>query len=183
MSNDETYVMYEVEIDRLALIFKDGTEKVFPEALTNGRANYILFEYLIRDLAGLVKAKGSDHKNAKGENFEQKAFPDIDLYPNADDRFQVSASSTFPANNNGPKIKKFLDSGDYDSALKICMETGYDKNDFYVLTNTSHYEVGAPFRYMIIPKDDLVANLDKADPRLLSRKWLLSKVKRTVKIS
>ena len=183
MVYNKTHTLYEVGIDRLALILDDGTEKVFPEALSNGRANYILFEYLVRDLAGIKKTTGSDHKNSEGNKFEQKAFPDFDLYPNADDLFRISASSTFGANNNGPKIKKLLEENDYAGALEICMTTGYGKNDFYILTNTSNFKPHVPFRYIILPTAELIAHLDKADPRMVSRSWVLNQVKQTVKIS
>ena len=183
MAFNEMKTLYEVGIDRLALVLDDGTEKVFPEALSNGRANYILFEYLVRDLAGISKTTVSDHKGDDGARYEQKAFPDFDLYPNAPDLFRISASSTFGANNNGPKIKRFLEEGDYASALEICQATGYRKNDFYVLTNTSNFEPHVPFRYVILPTSELVANLDPSDPRLISRTWVLNQITKTVKIS
>lgn len=176
----DLYTMYEIKIDRLALILGDGSERVFPEALASGRANYMLFEALVRDFSGLVKTAGSDHKDSLDRTYEQKAYEDPEAYPKSNDNFRCSSSSTFAANNHGPKVKKFLELGDYDAALKVCKETGYDKNDFYVFTNSGSFVASVPFRYFIIPKDDVVANLDSEDPRLISRSKLLSMVKSKV---
>ena len=103
------------------------------------------------------------------------------MYPEHDD-FQTSASSTFGANNKGPLIKRLLDNGDYQSALKICIETGYEKNQAYVYTNTRKYIAEVPFRYIIVPKLDVLDMLSKEDPRLISRDGILKKVKKTVQI-
>ena len=143
-----------------------------PEALKNGRANYIIFEELIRKLTGFRKTKGSDHIDAGGRTYEQKSFVDEQLDP-VGDIFRTSSSSTFGANNHGPKVKAFLDSGDYSSAMQLCMETGYNKNDFYIYTNTGQYDVSVPFKYIIIPKNSVLNLLSKSDPRLISRREIL----------
>lgn len=174
---NELFTMYEIKVDRLALVLGDKTEKVFPEALSSGRANYMLFESLVRDFSGLTKTTGSDHRDSSGRTYEQKAYEDPEEYPESKDLFRCSSSSTFPANNFGPKIKNHLNGGDYLSALNICKETGYDKNDFYVFTNSGNFVSTVPFRYFIIPKDDVVTNLDLEDPRLISRRKLLSMIK------
>ena len=176
----KTFVLYEIKIDRLALILGDGSEKVFPEALASGRANYMLFEALVRDFSGLLKTSGSDHKDAQDRTYEQKAYEDPEAYPKSKDIFRCSSSSTFGANNHGPKVKRFIELGDYAAALQLCKETGYDKNDFYVFTNSGSFVATVPFRYFIIPKDDVVANLDLEDPRLISRSKLLSMIKAKV---
>lgn len=174
------YTIYEIKIDRLALIMGDGSERVFPEALSSGRSNYMLFEALVRDFSGLVTTSGPDHKDSHNRTYEQKAYKDPEAYLKSKDLFRCSSSSTFPANNHGPKVKRFLEQGDYAAALQLCKETGYDKNDFYVFTNSGSFVATVPFRYFIIPKDDVVANLDSEDPRLISRSKLLSMVKSKV---
>jgi hypothetical protein len=183
MSNLETYTLYEVKIESLKLTLQNGKQFEFPDTLANGRANYILFEELIRALTGLKKATGSDHVGPDGSLYEQKAFKDLELFPgNENDLFQTSASNTFGANNNGPKIKKFLESNNYESALEICMETGYRKNQFYIYTNTKSYKTSVPLKYFVVPTIDVLASLSSSDPRLISRNSLLKKIKRKLEI-
>lgn len=172
----KTRVLYEVGIEKLVLVLKNGDEKNYPELLSNGRSNYIAFEWLIRDLAGLEKAKGSDHKDSKGRMYEQKAYKDPELHPGDEDLFRVSSSSTFAANNYGPVVDKLVNEGKYDEALKIVNEKGYLRNHFYILTNTGGFEPSIPLRFIIVEKELLVANLDKKDPRLISKKLILETV-------
>ena len=175
------YTLYEVGIKSLELNLTSGVTYQFPETLANGRANYILFEELIRKMTGLTKAKNSDHKDNTGKTYEQKAYKDPAIYPKLnDDLFHTSASSTFGANNKGPKIKKLLESGDYQAALAICKETGYDYNDFYIYTNTKQYKSSFPLRYFVMPKADVLAILEADDPRKISRKVILAKITNTV---
>ena len=175
------YTLYEVGIKSLELNLTSGITYQFPETLANGRANYIVFEELIRKITGLVKAKNSDHQDGNGITYEQKAFKDPAIYPKAkDDLFQTSASNTFGANNKGPVIKKLLEAGNYQDALEICKATGYDHNDFYIYTNTKQYKVSFPLRYFVAPKADVLANLTSHDPRLVDRRNLLSKITQTV---
>jgi hypothetical protein len=179
MSYLEPFVMYEVQIKALALTLKSGKSYEFPDTLKNGRANYILFEELIRAITGLTKEKQSDHVSSTGKKYEQKAYADPEAYPESKfDYFQTSASSTFAANNNGPRIKKLLEASSYEEALQICKDTGYSKNDFYIYTNTSGFSVEIPFRYVVIPVSDVLKMIDKNDPREISRKEILSKVSR-----
>ena len=166
------FVLYRLEISRLSLDLNSGSSISMPEALKNGRANYIIFEELVRKLTGLKKATGSDHKDSEGRTYEQKSFVDERIDPTGD-MFRTSSSSTFGANNHGPKIKQFLSDGDYPSALNLCMETGYNKNDFYIYTNTGQYEVSVPFKYLVIPKNSVISLLSKTDPRMISRKEIL----------
>ena len=174
------FTMYEIHVDKLALVLADGSEKVFPEALASGRANYMLFEALVRDFTGLQKTTGSDHKDSSGRTYEQKAYEDPDLHPRSKDLFRCSSSSTFGANNDGPQIKKFLENDDYASALELCKVKGYNKNDFYVFTNSGSFRTEIPFRYFIIPKETLVAELDSEDPRMISKAKLFSMIKSKV---
>ena len=151
------------------------------EGLSNGRANYVLFQSLVARCTGL--SEGSEGAASDlSEGHEVKAYYDYDLYPESDE-FQTSASSTFGANNKGPVIKKLLDNGDYQAALKICVETGYSKNHAYVYTNTRKYIAEVPFRYVIVPTKDVLALLSKKDPRLISRDAILKRVKKTVVIN
>jgi len=183
MPNLEPYTMYEVQIESLKLNLKNGISYEFPDTLANGRANYILFEELVRALTGLRKTTGSDHTGSDGSIYEQKAYKDLELFPgDENDLFQTSASSTFGANNKGPVIKKFLESNDYESALKICCETGYNNNDFYIYTNTKSFRPIVAMKYFIVPKEDVLKNLSKIDPRLISRKVLIKKISNRVTI-
>lgn len=179
---NKTHTLYEIGIDRLSLHFSDGTQKSLPEALSNGRANYIIFEELIRHYAGLQKAKGSDHQDVLGRKYEQKSFKDVLLHPKSEDLFRCSASSTFAANNNGPRVKKLLESGDYAAALDLCKKTGYNKNDFYIFTNTGGFKENSVLKYLILPTEELLRHLDSKDPRMVSRATLLGLVKSKVVI-
>lgn len=178
----KTGVLYEVEIDRLVLLLQDGREFSFPETLSNGRASYVLFESLVRELTGLAKTTGSDHIDDQGRTYEQKAYTDHELFPHGKDLFQCSASSTFAANNRGPVINRLLEDGDYESALEICRETGYSKNDFYIFSNTRDYRPDVPFRFIVMTSESVVSMLDTTDPRMISRCAVLSTVKETIRL-
>ena len=177
--NLEPYIMYELQIDSLVLKLGNGTELSFPQTLSNGRANYILFEELVRNITALKKTTQSDHAGLEGKTYEQKAYHDHEKYPgDSKDWFQTSASSTFGANNNGKNgVDRLLKEGDYKGALAICRETGYDKNDFYIYTNTRGFAVDIPLRYFVVPKTVVLGSLSPIDPRLISRQELLSQIK------
>jgi len=176
--------MYEAGVESLTLRLADGNEYQFPEMLSNGRANYILFEELVRNLTGLSKTKQSDHIADDGTTYEQKAYSDQSLYPtDKSDLFQTSASSTFGANNNGPIIKRLLENGQYQEALEICKATGYSKNDFYIYTNTKNYKIESLFRYFVLPTKRILELIDSDDPRLISRSVLLAQIKGLKKLT
>lgn len=175
------YVLYELPISSLVLTTKSGATIEMNEGLSNGRANYVLFQSLVARCTGLLEGSEGAASDLS-EGHEVKAYYDHELYPEHDD-FQTSASSTFGANNKGPLIKRLLDNGDYQSALKICIETGYEKNQAYVYTNTRKYIAEVPFRYVIVPTKDVLALLSKKDPRLISRDAILKRVKKTVVIN
>lgn len=179
MSNRETFVLYTLRLDSLCLKRSDGVELDFTDTLKNGRFNYGIFEDLVRRLTGFTKTTGSDHKDEFGNRYEQKAFADLDQYPTEPDTFQTSASSTFGANNKGPIIKAHLENGEYEDALAICKATGYDKNDFYIYTNTSNFVTSVPFRFIIIPTEVVLKNLSPQDPRKISRSAVVSLATRT----
>jgi hypothetical protein len=174
------YVLYELPISSLILTTKSGASIEMNEGLSNGRANYVLFQSLVARCTGLLEGSEGAASDLS-EGHEVKAYYDHELYPENDD-FQTSASSTFGANNKGPIIKRLLAEGDYGSALKICTETGYEKNQAYVYTNTRKYIAEVPFRYIIVPKDDVLEMLSKDDPRLISRDAILKKVAETIQI-
>lgn len=179
---NETHTLYEIGVKRLVLRLSTGTDLVIDKALANGRANYVIFEELIRHFAGLLETTGSDHKDSHGKTYEQKSYPDPELHPNSDDLFRISSSSTFAANNHGPKVKAFLECGDYESALELCKTTGYNKNDFYVFTNTGGFKAGSTLRYIILPKNEVLEHLDSKDPRMISRSTVLGLAKSKVVI-
>ncbi len=179
----DTNVIYELHLERLLLELSTGDTVDVSHALLNGRANYIMFERLVGDLVGLgagTQGGGSDLAGEGGIGYEVKAFKDVELHPgDKDDLFQTSASSTFGANNNGPKVKRCLDDDDYLGALAICKETGFDKNDFYIYTNTRQYNPKVPLRFIIVTKPDVLGLLSKEDPRLISRKRVLALASKT----
>ena len=179
-SGNKPYVLYEINIKSLSLILGDGSSREQTKALASGRSNYIIFEELVREFADLYPTSGSDHKDSANRTYEQKAFEDESLHPKSKDLFRCSASSTFAANNNGPKIKKLLEANDYSGALEICKITGYNKNDFYVFTNSGSYSTTVPFKYFILPKHEVMKHLDKKDPRIISRSTLLGLLKSKV---
>lgn len=162
--------------------------------LKNGRSSYLLFENLVSRLTGLKSnSQGGDSDLAgdDGLKYEVKAFRDFESYPDEKhDLFHTGASSTFGANNIGraivnPSLRKMreepkLRDFHYNVALDACKVAGYDKNDFYVYTNTAQYEIGTPFRFMIFPTSKVLEQLDREDPRLISRRNLLSLVTKEV---
>jgi hypothetical protein len=106
---------------------------------------------------------------------EVKAYPDVVLHPNTkQDWFHTAASSTFGPNNHGPRVSALLKAGDYNGALQLCRETGYDKNDLYLFTNTSKYKPSVPLRFIAVPKATVLDLLSKTDPRLISRRDVLA---------
>ena len=167
-------VLYELPIFRLELSLGGGITFGSVAALTNGRANYILFQGLVSYCTGLAAASEGGFSDL-AEQHEVKAFHDAQLYPEKD-LFQTSASSTFSANNHGPQIKALLEAGQYDAALKICRQTGYDKNRAYIYTNTRGFNPRVPFRYVIVPQALVLSLLSPSDPRLISRDAILARV-------
>lgn len=174
----ELHVLYEAHIESLSLVFKSGAAADVSHALVNGRANYILFERLVGDILGLgggVQGAGSDLVDAAGSGYEVKAFKDAQIHPGVrDDLLQTSASSTFSANNRGPEIRDRLNAGDYAGALAICRATGYDRNEFYVYTNTRQFNPSVPLRFIVVPTSYVLSHLSPDDPRLISRADLLN---------
>lgn len=170
--------IYEMGVKRLNLITSAGKTFSFPEALKNGRSSYIIFENLIRELTGLEKVKHFDHIDSKGNVYEQKSYKDPQLFPKSASEFQCSSSNTFDANNYGPKIKKMLKKGDYESALKLCKELSYDEIDFFIFTNTSQWSPKIPMRFFIVSKTNVLKSLSKTDPRLVSRDRLTATLRR-----
>jgi len=185
MTTIKPFVMYETKIKDFTLNLEDGRSFWFPETLSNGRSSYIAFEWLVRELAELYKAKTTknDHVDNVERLYEQKAYLDPSVDPkNTHDRFEVCPSSAQGMNNVGPTIKALLDDGDYHTAYEICVESGYGLNDFYVFTNTRQFDVSVPFRFFIVPTETLLEHLDKEDPRYISRSTLLSLITETKSI-
>ena len=183
----EPHVIYEVGLKRLLLELEAGSTIDVSHALSNGRANYIMFEKLVGDLIGLsagTQGRGSDLSDAStGEGYEVKAFLDRELHPTeTSDLFHTSASVTFPPNNKGPEIRALLKDDDYQGALKICSETGFDNNDFYIYTNTKNYNPIVPLRFIIVPTPDVLRLLSRDDPRLISRDLVLGLASKTIAV-
>ena len=56
-------------------------------------------------------------------------------------------------------------------------------NDYYVYTNTGGFDpLKSAFSYVIVPKEFVLQNLDKKDPRKISLKCILDSVVETVDI-
>ena len=183
---DEPFVMFELGIAGLTLDLISGTAIDVTETLSNGRASYILFENLVARFTGLSKGSQgglSDLLDAQGLGYEVKSYRDPDHPRPGSDYFHTAASSTFGPNNHGPRIKRLLLEGSYQEALDICLASGYNKNGFYVYTNTGDYNPRIPFRYFIVPTEYVLDNLSPEDPRLVSRAALLSLCRETVQIS
>lgn len=185
-SNNNPYVLYEIDLKGLKLEFGNGSELDVSHLLSNGRANYILFENLISTFSGIgANSQGgkSDLRDIAGYNYEVKSYQDVAINPAPKaDLFHTASSSTFGANNHGPAVKKLLDTGRYPEALQLCKEKGYDKNDFYVYVNSAQYRINIPLSYVIIPKPDVLGLLSKSDPRLISRRDVLDRVTKKVVI-
>lgn len=183
----DPFVLYEVEIQSLLVRFASGSELDVTPTLSNGRANYILFQHLVAHFSGLTpnsEGGASDLVDESGLGYEVKAYKDPQLYPSSrQDLFQTSASSTFPANNLGPRLRLLLQQADYEGALAICRASGYDKNAYYVYTNTGGYRPPLPFRYLIVPTSDVLKALSTDDPRLISRRVVLGMLRGSLKLS
>lgn len=175
----EPWILYELPLSALLLQTAEGDALDFTGALSNGRANYILFQALVGRCTGLaVGTEGAGSDLAEGH--EVKAYPDPALFPDPrHDLFHTAASATFGPNNRGKEVNALVARGDYAAALEICRVTGYDKNAAYIYTNTARYSPQVPFRYLIVPTADVLSLLDPRDPRLISRASLLERVTRT----
>ena len=179
----QPFVLYEVQVNQLILNYGDEKEFDASLLLSNGRANYILFESFVGsfvELTGNSQGGNSDLVDAHDQGYEVKSFRDVTSYPEKKhDWFHTAASSTFGPNNNGPKIKKLLCEGKYVEALKICRQTGYDKNEFYVYANTAQFKVINPLQFIIIPTAIVLKLISKADPRQISRREVLKLAKKS----
>ncbi len=182
----DPFTLYELDIHSLTLNLATGPSLDVTGTLTNGRASYILFQHLVANLSGLgefSEGGDSDLVDEAGRGYEVKSYRDPELWPRTTwDLFHTSASSTFGPNNHGPRIKQLLREGAYDEALDICMRSGYDKNAFYVYTNTGGFVPEIPFRYFIVPTQTVLDTLSRADPRQISRRSLLALLTDTVRI-
>ena len=178
MAYNEPNVLYEVKLKGLVLEIDRGSTFDATHLLANGRANYILFENFIAQCAGLsANSQGgaSDLCDDRGRGYEVKSYRDPESFPGSrNDMFHTAASSTFGPNNHGPTIKRLLQSGKYAEALKICRESGFDKNDFYIYVNSAQFDVSIPFRYIILPTREVLSLLSREDPRLISRTDVLA---------
>jgi hypothetical protein len=186
MANNKPHILYEVKLKALVLEVDRGAKFDATHLLANGRANYILFENFIAQCAGLSpnsQGGASDLCDDLGCGYEVKSYKDPDSFPGTrNNMFHTAASSTFGPNNHGPAIKRLLNTGNYAEALKICRESGFNKNDFYIYVNSAQYDVSVPFRYIILPTSEVLSLLSKEDPRLISRVDILSRARKTITI-
>jgi hypothetical protein len=181
-------VLYQLPLGQLELSLGGGVRIDVTDLLSSGRANYLLFQQLVARCTGWGSGSeggDSDLTLPGGLGAEVKAFYDADAYPAATAKhttIHTAASSTFGPNNNGPKVKRLLAAGDYPGALALCASTGYDKNAYYVYTNTRGYKAGTPLKYLVVPTAAVAANLSKQDPRIIDRGALLKLVRTTHQI-
>lgn len=180
------YVLYEIRLRSLILTTEKETHFNASKLLANGRANYILFENFIAHLTGLnsnSQGAASDLCDSSGRGYEVKSFKDVETHPAAkDDEFHTAASSTFGPNNHGPKIKKLLEDGNYEGAYRICCETGFDKNDFYIYVNSAQFNILRPLRFIVVPTAEVMALVSRNDPRKISRRDVLALAKSKVEL-
>lgn len=174
-------MLYELPVT--ALVGRLGTVEIdLTAVLGSGRTNYAVFQALVSWCTGMApnsEGAAGDLVTAGGLTAEVKAYPDHLVHPAAtaaNELIHTAASCTFGANNRGPQVKALLAGGRWDEALAVCRQTGYDKNAFYVYTNTRRYVPGTPLRYVVIPTASVVAHLDREDPRLIRRTQLLGLV-------
>lgn len=178
----EPGVCYQVPLGGLSVRVA-GVDIDVSDTLRNGRANYVLFQRLTGLLAGLAgntEGGGSDLVGGDA-TYEVKAYADPVLHPGrsvAGQRIHTAASSTFGPNNKGPVVKRLLEAGDYAAALRVCVESGYAKNDFYIYTNTRGFRPTVPFSYVVLPTATVLAHLSPDDPRVISRDAVLGCVHR-----
>ena len=184
--NRRPYILFEAVLQRLVVEFDDGLELDVSEAMANGRSNYEIVQRLIAGCLGLSRnSEGakSDLVDEFERGYEVKSYKDPLTHPKKrDENVHTAASSTFGPNNHGPTIKRLLQAGKYAEALKICKETGFDKNEFYIYVNSAQYDISVPLRYLIVPKKDVLAMISREDPRIISRSMILSKVLRKEQI-
>ena len=173
----EPNCLYEIAIDSLQLNFIGAAPIDFTETLENGRSSYILFELLVARLAGLTtdgQGAGSDLADEAGVGYEVKSYRDPELYPQPRyDWFHTAASRYFGSNSSTREYKKYLEVDDRAAMLAMCKTAGFDHNEFYIYTNTGGYKPEIPFRYMIIPSEEVLRRLLPSDPRKVSRVALL----------
>jgi hypothetical protein len=189
----EPFVLYDVTIGRLLLEVGDNGALIdMPSTLKSGRVNYLIFQDLVGSIAGLrANSEGGDSDltseggqfEAKGvvDKYEVKAFREAGVRAGKD-TFHTAASCTVSANNKGPAIKKMLTDGLYADALALCRKTGYDKNDYYIYTNTRDFQPGQPMRFVFLPTSRVLELLSTTDPRLISRQAILDECVRTEKV-
>jgi hypothetical protein len=174
----KTGVLYETEIKFVLEAIDAAKNKIkLDSILKNGRGSYLIFQDVAAYYAGLTggtEGSGSDLvEEESGNGYEVKSYHDHVVFPESRyDEVHCGPSSVFANNSSASKYKKLIQEEDYKSALELCFEKGYGKNDFYVFTNTSKFKNGF-FRYLVIHRDDLIKIVEKEDPAKVSRKKLL----------
>jgi hypothetical protein len=184
--NRRPYILFEAVLQRLVVEFDDGLELDVSEAMANGRSNYEIVQRLIAGCLGLSRnSEGakSDLVDEFERGYEVKSYKDPLTHPKKrDENVHTAASSTFGPNNHGPTIKRLLQAGKYAEALKICKETGFDKNEFYIYVNSGQFNFQVPLRFIIVPTSDVLRHLSATDPRVIARKDILGLAQSSSKI-
>ena len=137
----------------------------------NGRASYVYYEEILREIFQMGQGIGSDHRTSRGV-IEQKSYEDP-ANRKKDYEFYTGASCTFPANNYGKTVGQALRDGNYSQALQIVKETGFNKNDFYVYTNTGKMVLGRSLSAIFLKTSDVLSLISHTDPRKISRQSVL----------
>lgn len=175
-------VLYEVEIEFVLEAIDAAKNKIkLNSILENGRGSYLIFQDIAAHYAGLTggtEGSGSDLvEEDSGDGYEVKSYHDHLLYTKPKhDEVHCGPSSVFANNSSAAEYKAFIKEKNYEGALNLCFEKGYNKNDYYVFTNTSKFKSGT-FRYLVIHRDNLVKIVNREDPAKVSRKKLLETTK------
>lgn len=173
--------LYVCKIGKLRFSYGKSTRgNDITHLLKSGRTNYSIFEYLIGEITGLQKGKeGSDHFDLTNNlNYEQKSYVDQDNPSQSRGAKFIHSgpSSVFANNSSALAYKNFIEANNYKLARKLCREKGYNKNDFYIFTNTSDFSSGE-FNYFVLSRADVLKNVVKTDPAVIDRDKLIRKLK------
>jgi hypothetical protein len=165
MENIKLHHIYTLELGPLTITV-DGVSKTLTNVILNGRSSYVIVQDLIAQHLGLLnnsEGSDSDLKSKNGIKFEAKKIPQ-----GKKDLFHTAPSCMFGNNSSVNTFKKKL-TNSYNEALEFCKEKGYNKNDYYIY----HWNTLTQLNFIVVPKDFVIANLDKHDPRLISTKIIL----------
>lgn len=165
--NIRLHHIYELDLGPLT-ISVNGNTKTLTKVLLNGRGSYLIMQDLIADHLGLTSNSEGSDSDLKLEN----PFTKFEAKKLTDKKNVHTASSALFGPNSSTKQFKEHRAKSYNDALEFCRKNSYNKNDFYIY----HWNTLNKLKFIIVPTDFVVSNLDKKDPRLISRKIILESV-------